>query len=449
MAKQLSGAKLSGNNKDWSDQFQEYRIQTWSKNTIVLERGEGCRLWDVEGKEYIDLMSGQLCVSVGHSHPELLDAIQVQAGQLMQTGSPFTTPQEISLAKRLAEITPGDLYKSFFGCGGSESNETALRMAKFCTGRQEVIALTGSYHGLSHGSWSVTGRGYRLGHPEYGLGMPGVTFLPAPNPYRCFFCRQKMYCDLTCLEYSEDLLDKTTSGQPAAIIVEPIMGGSIIVPSREYMQELRRICTERDTMMIIDEALTGIGRTGKWFASEHFDVVPDIMTLSKSLGGAVPLSAVMVGKPVAEALESGGYIQTTSHTGDPFLCGVGMANIDIIQRYELVGNSERMGAYFKMGLEELKSRYEMVGDVRGLGLLLGLEIVTDKDSREPAPDLLDRIEHYCLEHGLILFTSKEMSSKEVSVIRIAPPLVITKGEIDLALSILEEAIRSAAKSDNS
>jgi 4-aminobutyrate aminotransferase-like enzyme len=235
-------------------------------------------------------------------------------------------------------------------------------------------------------------------------------------------------------------MDQTTTGQPAAIIIEPLLGGPIVTPSREYMQELRRFCTERGILLIVDEALTGLGRTGKWFASEHFDIVPDIMTLSKSLGGAVPLSATMVTGAIAEKLESGGYYQSTSHTGDPFLCGIGLANLAIIEEEGLVENAERMGAYFKSGLEELRNQYEIVGDVRGLGLLLGLEIVRDKESAEPAKDLLRHIEDYCLDRGLILFTTEG-----TPIIRLAPPLVITRAEIDTALSIMEEAIRSAAE----
>ena len=439
MANQIAGHCLE-TNKEWLDLASEYSLRTWAKHPIVLERAKGCKVWDVEGKEYLDMMSGQLCVSVGPGHPQLLEAINQQAQRIMQTGSAFSAPEEIALAKRLADLAPGDLQKSFFGCSGSESNETAMRIARFATGRQEMASLSESYHGLTFGSWSVTGRGYRSNHPEYGLGMPGVTFLPTPNPYRCLFCRGQGACDLTCFQYSQDLMDKTTTGQPAAIIIEPILGGPIVVPSREYMQELRRFCTERDILLIADEALTGLGRTGKWFASEHFDIVPDIMTMSKSLGGAVPLSATIVTDAIAEKLESGGYYQSSSHTGDPFLCGVGLANLDIIEEEGLVGNAERMGAYFKSGLEELRNQYEIVGDVRGLGLLLGLEIVRDKESAEPAIDLMRHIEDYCLDRGLILFTTGG-----TPIIRLAPPLVITRAEIDTALTIMEEAIRSAAE----
>ena len=427
-------------NQDWLKEDQQYRLQSRGLYPVVLERGEGCRVWDVEGNEYLDMMSGQICVSIGHSHPELLEAISEQTSRLMQTGTTFITPQEVKLAKKMAEVTPGDLHKSYFANTGSESNEVAMRMAKFLTGRDEIVALSGGYHGGTYGSWSVssTDSNRRKG---FGAGMAGLTFLPAPNPYRCLFCKGNGSCDLTCLEYSEELLDRTTTGEPAAIILEPILSaGGVFVPSKEYMQGIRRMCDERGALMILDEAQTGLGRTGKWFTCEHFDVVPDILTVSKGLGGSVPLCATVVRKPIAEELENTGFTQSSSHSGDPFLCGVGLANIEIIQKYDLVANAERMGAYFRAALEELMKHYEIVGDVRGLGLLQGLEIVRNKDTKEPAPELLREIAARCLERGLILFTGST-SGKYGNVTRVAPPLIITREEADRALGILEEAIQ--------
>ena len=186
---QHPSGKQPQTNWQWRELDKQFRLQSRQVHDIVLQRGEGCRVWDVEGKEYLDLMSGQLCVSVGHSHPTLVEAVARQSAQIMQTGMPFTTPQEVSLAQKIAELAPGDLQKTAFGTTGSESNEYALRMAKFYTGHSELAALVDGYAGLTYGSWSVTGRGSRSKHPEYGVGMPGVSFLPTPNPYRCLFCR--------------------------------------------------------------------------------------------------------------------------------------------------------------------------------------------------------------------------------------------------------------------
>ena len=439
MVESMTGQSLT-TNEEWIEAGERWSLNTWHKFPIVPERGLGCSLWDVEGNEFLDMMSGQLCVSVGHSHPRLLDAVSRQSALLMQTGSSFTTPQEVELSRRLTELTPGDLQKPFYGCTGSDSVETAIRIARFTTSRHEMVALSESYHGLSLGAWSVTGRGYRRSHPEYGPAMPGITFIPTPNPYRCRICSDEGCTSLACFEYSVEMIDLNTTGEPAAVIIEPVLGGPIVVPPPEYMQALRRFCDERGALLIMDEALTGLGRTGKWFAAEHHNVVPDIMTLSKSLGGAVPLSATLVSESVAQRLEEGGYSQSTSHSGDPFLCGVGLANLDIIEDEGLVERAEAMGAYFQSGLEALRDQYEIIGDVRGLGLLLGLEIVTDKASATPAPDLMTQITGYCLDKGLILFTTPG-----TPIIRIAPPLVIGEPEIDRALTVMEEAIRAVSE----
>jgi 4-aminobutyrate aminotransferase-like enzyme len=429
--------QLNRNNSYWIDVDQRYALQTWPKYQVALERGEGCWLWDVEGKRYLDMMAGQLCVAVGHSHPDLVKAVQTQAQRLMQTGSPFVTPEEAGLSRKLAELATGNLSKSFFGCTGSDSNETAIRMARFCTGRSEMVGMVGGYHGSTYGAWSVTSRGYRRNRPQYGVGLPGVSFIPLPEHYHCPFCIERETC-LDCLLYGLRIIDETTSGRPSAVFVEPVVGGTVTVLSEPYMRELRRYCDERGALLIVDEAVTGIGRTGKWFALDHWGVEPDMITLSKGLGGAVPLSAVVVSDKIAEKLESEGYMNTTSHRGDPFLCGAALANIDIIEREGLLKNAETMGEYLRAGLEGLKARHEVIGDVRGLGLFLGMEFVKDRASKEPALEIMSKVENYCLENGLILFTTPG-----VAVMRFAPPLTINKAEVDYAISILDAGIRSA------
>ena len=424
-------------NEEWLAFDSKYALQSWPKCGVVLERGKGCWLWDVEGKKYLDFMSGQLCVSVGHSNDELLEAIRIQAARLMQTGSSFATKEEATLAKVLSDISPGGPKKSFFGCTGSDSNDTALRMAKFYDSREELVGLVGGYHGLSYGSWSITSRGFRQARPQYGVGLPGVTFIPLPEEYRCHFCQEQGKCNMRCFDYSVSFLDETTSGYPAAVFVEPIVGGTVTVPRTDYLKRLREFCTERGALLIVDEAVTGIGRTGKWFGFEHFDIVPDIITLSKALGGSVPLSAVVINEEVAEKLERNGYISTASHRGDPFLCAVALENIRIIREHDLIGNAGRVGAHMMERLKELKDRYEIVGDVRGIGLFLGIEIVRDKTSREPAVDLTDKITSRCLDLGLIVFTTPG-----IPVIRLTPPLMIGEAEADEGLSILERAIRT-------
>lgn len=426
-------------NEEWLALAREYRIDARYTAPMVLARGDGVRVYDAEGREYLDFESGQVCVSAGHCHPRLVAAVREQAGQLMQTGSLFTSITEILLAKRLGEIVQRPLKKSFFLSTGSESVEAALRLAKQYTGRFEVAALMRSYHGTTMGSWAVTGVGgsWREG---YGPGAGGVTFFPPPHPYRCLFCQDSGACDLRCAKYAEELLDRTTSGRPAAIILELVMsaGGMIVLPV-DYVREIRRICDERGALLIVDEAQTGIGRSGKWFAYEHFGIVPDIITMSKSLGGGVPLSAVTTSAEIADAAVQHGYRQSSSHSGDPLLAAVGLANIELIAEEGLVENAARIGAYLKDALQQFQRSYEIVGDVRGLGLLLGVEIVEDKASRAPSGRLASAIGLRCRERGLHL-GNRPGSATAGSMLRVLPPLVLTRAEADSALAILEEAI---------
>jgi 4-aminobutyrate aminotransferase-like enzyme len=429
-------------NADWLALDRQYRIDHRYTAPIVLERGHGVRIWDVEGREYLDFESGQVCVSTGHCHAKLVDALAEQARTLMQTGSGYTDVPQILLAKKLAEITPGRLQKCYFAATGSEANEAALRIARLYTGRTEVAALMRGYHGMTHGSLSVTGFGGFLRNVP-GSGVPGVAFLPTPYAYRCPYKGCDGACNLTCVQQAAEVLDWTTSGRPAAIILEVILSaGGMIVPSVAYLQAIRRLCDERGALMIVDEAQTGIGRTGRWFGVEHFGVVPDIITMSKSLGGGVPLSAVITTAEIADTVSARGYYQSSSHTGDPLLAAVGLANIRIIEEEGLLENAAAQGAYLKARLEDLRDRYEIVGDVRGIGLMLGIEIVADKTTRARAGDLATAISQYALEHGLLL-GHRPSGAVSGNIIRILPPLTITRAEIDAALAILERAVQHA------
>ncbi|MBI3967639.1 MAG: aspartate aminotransferase family protein [Chloroflexi bacterium] len=435
-------ALQEGTNEYWLQLDQEYRLQTRYTAPTVLDRGEGVRLWDVEGNEWIDFESGQVCVSTGHCHPRLVEAIAEQSRRLMQTGSCFTDVPQILLAKKLAELTPGALKKSFFACTGNESNEVALRMAKTVTGRHEVAALLKGYHGMSAGAWSLTGfGGYYREH--YGPGLPGIVHLPPPYEYRCPFADCRGGCQLKCAKYAEFQLDNSTSGRPAAIFVEVVMsaGGMIVLPP-QYLRELRRICDERGALLIVDEAQTGIGRSGRWFGCDHYDVQPDVMLMSKSLGGGVPLSAVTVTSEVATSLEMKGYYQSSSHTGDPLLCAAGLANIEIIETERLVENAAAMGRYLVDGFAAIQRRYPILGDVRGLGLLIGVEVVEEGGERAPSPRRAGIISSYCRDNGLFV-GHHARGVVGGNVIRILPPLTLTRAEADAALAIFERGVALA------
>jgi 4-aminobutyrate aminotransferase-like enzyme len=427
----------------WLELDRRYRIKGRYEITQVLVRGEGVRVWDADGREYIDFESGQVCASTGHCHPAYTRAIIEQASTLVQTGSGYTDPPRILLAQKLAEIMPGGLERSYFACTGSEATEAALRLAKIYTGRTEIVALMRGYHGMTHASLSVTGLGGRF-RSVPGSGLAGVAYIPAPYAYRSPFKDGEGSPDIGAFRQGLEIINWTTSGKPAAIILEVVMSvGGMIVPSREYVQAVRRWCDETGALMIVDEAQSGVGRTGRWFAVEHFGVVPDIITTSKSLGGGVPLSGVTTTAEIADKVAELGYHQSSSHTDDPFLCAVGLANIEIIERERLVENAARQGAYLRARLDEMQRKYEIVGDVRSLGLMLGIEIVTDKQSKTPSGAHAGAISRYCRDHGLLL---GHRSSGAVSgnIIRILPPLILQRSEADAALVILEAAIEHAS-----
>ncbi|RMF90273.1 MAG: aspartate aminotransferase family protein [Nitrospinota bacterium] len=437
----------------WLDLDERYRIQSTARLPLIPCRGEGAYFWDSEGKRYLDFESGQVCVSTGHCHPQMVEAITRQAHLLMQTGSGFTTLPQILLAKRLAELSSPPLQKSYFACTGSESNEAALRLAKVYTGRFEVVALLRSYHGRTFASWSLTGMGGSA-RAGYGPPMPGVTFIPAPYEYRCGYCQSTGTCNLSCFDAARDLIDRSTSGKPAAVFFEFVLsaGGMIVVP-RNWVMALQEFCRERDTLLVADEAQTGIGRAGNWFCYQEYGIVPDIVTLSKSLGGGVPLSAVITSAAVADDAVAKGYMQSSSHTGDPLLCAAGLANIDIIEKEQILANVKEVGAYLKAGLQQIQHRYEIIGDVRGIGLLLGVEFVEDRERKTPSSRLATAVWRHCQERGLHLsYRPPAHGHAGVladNVIRFLPPLILTRSQAAEALQIFEEGVKAAARGQGS
>ena len=393
-------------------------------------------------------------MTLGHSHPKYVEALSQQAQKIVQTGTLFIAPSEVLLAQKIAELTPDPLQKSFFACTGSESNELALRLVRKYTGRFEVISVMRGYHGQTAGSASITGRGGTL-REGYGPMPTGASFIPTPYPYRCQYCRNEGSCNLGCVESAETLIDTATSGKPAALFFEPLMSAAgQIVPPVEWMQDMARICRERGILMVADEALTGFGRTGKWFAFEHFGIVPDVLTCSKGLGGGVPLCAVTTSAEIADEAVRKGFSQFSSHSGDPLLCATGLANIEIVEQENLVENARVVGNYMKARLEEMQQQFEIVGEARGLGLCLGLEFVTDKKSRTPNFDGTSVVANYCLEHGLWLPIAIPMHSPDrlerrfmemsgTQVLRFMPPITVTTEQVDEALDILEGGIELA------
>lgn len=444
-ASDSSRAKVDDSNASWIELDRRYRIQSRFTHPICLTRGEGARLWDVEGREYLDFESGQVCASVGHSHPDFINAVKSQLDKLVQTGSCYIDTTQVRFQEKLAQTTSGRFQASYLACSGSEANEAALRFAKVYTGRSEIISFQGNYHGHTFGSWSITGFG-GAARRGFGLPMPGVTFLPTPfdypvpNPPR-FPDRDSGVID-ACLRYCRRMLDSTTTGEPAAIFVELIQSaGGVRTMPVQFVQAIRKLCDERGALMIVDEAQTGVGRLGTWWGYEQYDVLPDIVVASKTLGGGAPLSGILVSDELAKEGVKRGYRQSSSHTGDPLLCAAGLATIEIIEREGLLQNIASVSEYMNSRLQKLLDASPVGGEVRGRGFLIGLEMVSDKKTGEPNGEATVQFTEECRRRGMLTGWWK-VPYLAPNVVRLMPPYTLTRAEADRALGIVEESLKA-------
>ena len=402
----------------------------------LIERAQGSRIYDDQGRAILDFTSGQMCATLGHNHPSIVAAIQHSCQQVAHLFSWMLAPPVIELCRELAALLPPSLQKVLLLNTGGEANEAALRLAKMKTGNFEVVGLTHSYHGLTGGAGAST---YAAGRRGYGPAGVGTMAIPAPNSYRCPIRHCLDRCDLTCLETGFDLVDSQSVGALAACIAEPIISaGGVIVPPPGYFPRLQELCQARGMLLILDEAQTGLGRLGAPFAFEQDGAVPDILTLSKTLGGGLPLAATITSDDIEETCYENGFLHLTSHQSDPLPAAVGLAVLEVLARENLAQRAADMGARLRSGLEQLQQRYEIIGDIRGRGLLLGVEIVKDRHSRQPNAELGGAITGRCLELGLNMNIVNFPGQS--SVWRIAPPLTVASEEIDEALTILEQAI---------
>ena len=402
----------------------------------IVDKAQGCYVWDSTGKKVLDFTSGQMCATVGHSHPNIVAAIKKSCDTALHLFSGMIPRSVVQLADALSKIVPKPLRKSLLLNTGSESNEAAIKMAKLYTEGFEVIGLGGSWHGVTGNAGSVSFASDRKG---YGPGAPGTFVLPEPNAYRCpvKHCRDK--CDRTCMTVGFELYDMQSVGAPAAVIAEPVISaGGVIVPPEGYFNALQSEARKRGMLLIFDEAQTAFGRLGHWFAASHLNVTPDIMTVSKTLGGGMPLAAVITNDEVEEVCHQRGFAFYTSHVSDPLPSAVGLAVLETIEREQLLKRSQEMGTYLAARLRELQSRHEEIGDVRGMGLLRGIELVKDRETREPHHELGSLTTQRCLELGLSMNIRRR--PERGSVWRIAPPLTVTTTDVDLAMTIFDQAL---------
>ena len=405
---------------------------------IIAERAQGSFMWDAQGRRILDFCSGQMSAIIGHSHPEIVEVVRRTIGELDHLYSTILSRPVVDLAALLAELAPGKLDRVLLVSTGGESNEAALKMAKLATGRHEIVGLSRSWHGVTGGAASATYSSSRRG---YGPAQVGSFVLPAPDSYRSrFIGADGSYDWRSELDFGFELVDRQSTGELAACIAEPILSsGGVLEPPVGYMPALAEKCRERGMLLIFDEAQTGLGRTGDLFACERDGVVPDFLTLSKTLGAGLPLAAVLTTPEIEDICHARGFLFYTTHASDPLPAAVGLKVLEVVIRDRLTERARMLGEYLRDGLLALKQRHECIGDVRGRGLLVGLDLVQDRATKAPAPELAQRVARTCLELGMM--TSVVRGG--FGIFRIAPPITIAKDEIDLALDIFDRAIRQS------
>lgn len=406
---------------------------------IIVERAEGSFVYDADGRAILDFTSGQMSALLGHTHPDIVATVNRQMASVAHLFSGMLSRPVVELAARLAALAPG-LDRVQLLTTGAESNEAAIRMAKLVTGGHEIVAFAQSWHGMTGAAASAT---YSAGRRGYGPATAGSLVIPAPNAYRPRFKNPDGSNDWQAeLDDAFELIDRQSTGNLAAFIAEPILSsGGILELPLGYLAALKKKCEERGMLLILDEAQTGVGRTGHMFAFQRDGVTPDIMTLSKTLGAGLPLAAVMTRAEVEQKAFERGFLFYTTHVSDPLPAAVGVTVLDVVARDGLVEQAIARGNRLKEGLLSLQQRFECVGDVRGRGLLLGLEVVADRHTKAPGFELGARIMQEAMLRGLSMNIVKLPGMG--GVFRIAPALTVSDSEIDLGLEILADSIESA------
>lgn len=406
----------------------------------IIERAAGSFVFTADGRKILDFTSGQMSAILGHSHPEIVATVQRQVASLDHLFSGMLSRPVVDLARRLADTLPAPLEKALLLTTGAESNEAAIRMAKLVTGRHEIVSFARSWHGMTQAAASAT---YSAGRKGYGPGAPGNFAIPVPNTYRPDFTTDDGSLDWRRqLDFAFDLIDAQSTGSLAACLVEPILSsGGIIEPPAGYFAALRDKCRERGMLLILDEAQTGLCRTGTWYAFERDGVVPDILTLSKTLGAGLPLAAVVTSAEIEQEAYERGFLFFTTHVADPLVAAVGNTVLDVLTADKLDERARSLGAFLHQGLTDIAARHAVIGDVRGRGLLAGLELVVDRETKQHSNELGARVTRRCLELGLHMNIVQLPNMG--GVLRMAPPLTSTEEELSLGLTMLDQAIGEA------
>jgi taurine--2-oxoglutarate transaminase len=424
---------------------RQHVLHSWSVQSQIaplpVAGAEGRYFWDHDGNRYLDFASQLVNVNIGHQHPKVVAAIVEQAEKLTTIGPPMAHEARSELARLLAEVTPGDLTMSFFTNGGAEANENAIKLARWYTGRHKIVARYRSYHGATAGAISATGDPRRWPAEP---GIPGVVRMLDPYTYRCPAGHPEPCPVCSGAPHLEEILQYEGPENVAAVIMETIVGtNGVIVPPDGYLQSIREACDRHGILLILDEVMAGFGRSGKWFACEHWDVVPDILTVAKGINsGYVPLGAMMIRQKLADWVQDKYFAGGLTYSGHVLACAAAVASIEAFREEGIVENAAELGGTLGDALRDLQTRHQSVGEVRGKGLLWGIELVRDRETREPlvpfnatgeALTPMGRLMKAALDRGLYLMT-------HWNVIMICPPLTITREELDEGLGILDDVL---------
>jgi 4-aminobutyrate aminotransferase len=401
---------------------------------FVMSHGRGTEVWDVDGNRFLDFAAGIAVCATGHAHPRVVAAVREAAGEFLHISSDYWHERMVALAERLARLAPmSEPAMSFFCQSGTEAVEGAIKLARYLSGRPRFLGFLGGFHGRTMGSLSFTSSKYTQ-QKGFAPTMPGVTHVPYPNAYRPLFAGEDQ--GRAVLDYIDMLFERSVPpGEVAAILVEPIQGeGGYIVPPAGFLAGLRELCDRHGILLIFDEVQAGVGRTGRMFACEHEGVQPDIMALAKGLGSGLPIGAVVARRSLMERWPRGAHGNT--YGGNPIACAAAIATLDLVE-HEYAANAAAMGEYFMRGLHELAGEHDCIGELRGRGLMIGMELVENLGHRTPARNLCDRVIQRAFHNGLLLLACG------TSTVRFMPPLSVSAAEIDEAIAILRVSLAEA------
>ena len=409
----------------------------------ILAKSHGTTVVDTDGKEYLDFQSGQMGAALGHQHPRIVARIVKTMKSLLHATNTMLNVERLGLHETLGKLLPPPLQKSIFLVSGSDSIEASIDLARKATGGLDVIGLHAGLHGST--SYLTRSLSFNWSRQKHSIVAPATSAILAPYCYRCPLKMTFPKCELQCLEASLELADANFTSKPAAFIGEPILSaGGVIVPPPGFYKAVRQACDKRGMLMIFDEAQTGLGKTGKLFGFQHEPgVKPDIIAISKHFGGGLPISGVCTTAEIAAKAAANGYFATRSHATDPVLCAAGDESLKIVVEENMAGNAARIERRIKSAFAAMAKELELIGDVRGRGVLLGIEFVTDREKRTPANDETAAIARYCLDNGLIFQTRG--TGGTLNVVRLVPPMTTTDAEVDRAMSIMHEAIKLASR----